>query len=85
MRSYFGYRTLALEATLPPLSLFSVMMLLKPKKMVMVVIIVEVIVEVIWQWLEKSIVGEALRISKLWPTTPLGQTRQLMMIVSLDC
>ena len=81
MRSSFGYRTLALEATLPPLSLFSVMMLLKPKKMVMVVIIVEVI----WQWLEKSIVGEALRISKLWPTTPRGQTRQLMMIVSLDC
>ena len=85
MRSSFGYRTLALEATLPPLSLFSVMMLLKPKKMVMVVIIVEVIVEVIWQWFEKSIVGEALRISKLWSTTPRGQTRQLMMIVSLDC
>ena len=49
------------------------MMLLEPKKMMMVVI--KIIVEVIWQWLEKSIVGEALGISKLWPTT-LQEVRQ---------
>ena len=51
----------------------------------MVMVVIKIIVEVIKQWLEKSIVGEALGISKVWPTTLRGQTRQLIMIVSLVC